>query len=52
MSIELGFSAQTSSMQTQDIIDGKLDKIRKGEYGPKPQEHCILFVDDLNMPTK
>ena len=52
MSIELGFSAQTSSMQTQDIIDGKLDKIRKGEYGPKPQGNCILFVDDLNMPTK
>jgi dynein heavy chain, axonemal len=52
MSIELGFSAQTSSMQTQEIIDGKLDKIRKGEYGPKPQGNCILFVDDLNMPTK
>ena len=45
MSIELGFSAQTSSMQTQD-------KIRKGEFGPKPQGFCILFVDDLNMPTK
>lgn len=52
MSIELGFSAQTSSMQTQDIIDGKLDKIRKGEFGPKPQNFCILFIDDLNMPTK
>jgi dynein heavy chain len=52
MSIELGFSAQTSCMMTQDIMDGKLDKIRKGEYGPKPQGRCILFVDDLNMPTK
>lgn len=50
-SIELGFSAQTSAMQTQDIIDGKMDRKRKGYYGPKSGT-CILFVDDLNMPSK
>jgi dynein heavy chain len=50
-SIELGFSAQTSSIQTQDIIDGKMDRKRKGFYGPKIGR-SILFVDDLNMPAK
>lgn len=51
MSIELGFSAQTSSIQTQDIVDSKLDRKRKGFFGPKTGK-CILFVDDLNMPSK
>ena len=52
MTIEIGFSAQTSANQTMDIVDMKLDRRRKGVYGPKLAEKAIIFVDDLNMPTK
>ena len=48
--IEIGFSAQTSCNQVQDIIDGRLEKRRAGVFGARMGEKIIIFVDDLNMP--
>eukprot|EP00947_MAST-08B_sp_MAST-8B-sp1_P002409 g2409.t1 len=50
--LTLAFSAQTSANQTQDIIDAKLEKRKKGVYGPAAGFQFIIYVDDLNMPQR
>lgn len=50
--IPITFSAQTSVNQTQDSIDLKLEKIKRGVYGAPVGKKYIVFVDDLNMPKK
>ena len=35
-----------------DVIMSKLDRRRKGVYGPAMGKKCIIFIDDLNLPQK
>ncbi|XP_022919154.2 dynein axonemal heavy chain 7 [Onthophagus taurus] len=46
------FTVKISANQTQDLVISKLNKRKRGTYGPPRGKTAIIFFDDLNMPVK
>lgn len=46
------FTVMITANQTQEQIIAKLQKWKRGIYGPPKGMQSVLFVDDMNMPVK
>merc|ERR1712242_578470 len=47
---EMVLSATTTPMQIQSYMESRLEKHKKGVFGPvNPSNRLLIFVDDLNM---
>lgn len=50
--IKMNFGARTSSEGIQSNLMSKIDRKKRGSYGPKGVgQKGIWFIDDLNLPT-
>ena len=50
--IPITFSGQTSAKLVQLTIEAKFEKKRKDLLGPPVGKKIVIFIDDVNMPSK
>ena len=48
----INFSAQTSSPRTQEMLELRFEKKRKGVVGAPVNKKLVCFIDDCNMPAR
>ncbi|XP_045466215.1 dynein axonemal heavy chain 7-like isoform X2 [Harmonia axyridis] len=46
------FTVKITANQTQDLIISKVNKKKRGIYGPPAGKTSVIFIDDVNMPEK
>lgn len=46
------FTVMITANQTQNLFLTKLNKLKRGIYGPVKGKTAVIFVDDMNMPAK
>jgi len=51
-SFSMVFSNNTTAEKTQHFIDSRLEKRKKGIYGPPYSQKYLFFIDDLMMPFR
>jgi len=53
LTLSLNFSSATSSEAVQEMIESRLEKRQRNNFGPLgARSRLITFIDDLNMPKK
>ncbi|KAI8916282.1 dynein heavy chain and region D6 of dynein motor-domain-containing protein [Gorgonomyces haynaldii] len=50
--LKVNFSSRTTSLDVQKNVEANIEKRTKDTYGPPGGKRLIVFVDDLNMPSK
>lgn len=50
--IIMNFSANTQAGEVQQYLDAKMEKRKRGVFGPQLGKKFIFYIDDLNLPMK
>ena len=52
VALTMTFSATASANMTQDLLDSKFEKRKRGVFGPAAGKKYAIHVDDMNMPLR